>query len=545
MKSLYFGLPLLMCLTCNAINIPQPIIIDIDDVGWKRGWGTDQTGGPFRLGLPVGRMMVFEDYEVIKYISDAVGVRIRCLFIMAEFDRSNICSKYPTTTQDGSDWDNTSLVSDEDFTIMNFVKENAGAIEFGLHGVSHEHWDADSHIRTRAEWANTTNLPYTGWPIEVVQGHMQCFKELIDQYKFTFPKSVRTAAAGYYYNPDDKFDSGGLMSSWGIKYAALPPGQEYLPNHGLMVIERTGGVQWDDINRAPTSYPSSDVVTSHWPNFIDLDPAKNHEAGDKWIIWYNKIKDDPARYAAKNTAQAYSQFLYRKYSTISINSSTITIDNSKMPKWAYDLDLISSLVLKQPLKNGEHCIAEINGGPVAGYWEDRGFAYIQIPPLDKGSHTITYSVGTENLSSYADQSGTYNLTGFTSDSKNAAIEVEMYGTQVIRVKLLFEPQSVISNNPFLQIITWDYQKPFAKATISGLDMQGEKGTITFSTSPASLVTKTTLLPYTQPKSTVLYPGMGISAAPHYSIMGVPIGKRGNDNKWIINSQGPVHVIVVE
>jgi hypothetical protein len=30
-------------------------------------------------------------------------------------------------------------------------------------------------------------------------GHMECFKKLIDQYGLDFPKSVRTAAANYYY----------------------------------------------------------------------------------------------------------------------------------------------------------------------------------------------------------------------------------------------------------------------------------------------------------------------------------------------------------
>ena len=34
----------------------------------------------------------------------------------------------------------------------------------------------------------------------------------------------------------------------------------------------------------------------HWPNLLELDPAKNHTAGDKWIKWFNQIKDSPDRY---------------------------------------------------------------------------------------------------------------------------------------------------------------------------------------------------------------------------------------------------------
>ncbi len=89
-----------------AINVPKPMAIDIDDLGWKEGWDLHESGGPYRLGLPRGRMMTLQDYEAIVYISKAVGVRIKSLFIMSEFDRSNICAQYPTTNEHGSNWDN-------------------------------------------------------------------------------------------------------------------------------------------------------------------------------------------------------------------------------------------------------------------------------------------------------------------------------------------------------------------------------------------------------------------------------------------------------
>ena len=78
------------------------------------------------MGLP--------DYEVLAYVGKAVGVRIKSLFIMSEFDRSNICAEYPTTTEEGENWDNSARLSDEDFLIMDYVKENSAHIEFGLHG---------------------------------------------------------------------------------------------------------------------------------------------------------------------------------------------------------------------------------------------------------------------------------------------------------------------------------------------------------------------------------------------------------------------------
>ena len=49
-----------------AINVPKPLAIDIDDLGWKQGWDLNESGGPFRLGLPQGRMMSQQDYEVTR-----------------------------------------------------------------------------------------------------------------------------------------------------------------------------------------------------------------------------------------------------------------------------------------------------------------------------------------------------------------------------------------------------------------------------------------------------------------------------------------------
>ncbi len=260
--------------TTFALSVPKPMAIDIDDLGWKEGWDLHESGGPYRLGLPRGRVMSLPDYEVLVYLSNAVGVRLKCLFIMSEFDRSNLCARYPTTNEKGSAWDNSALVSDRDFTVMDYVKENAAHIEFGLHGVRHEFWDARTHTSSRAEWAdNGKKRPY-----DVLWGHLECFKKLIEQYGMDFPRSVRTAAANYYYSPSDPEDSGALMRAWGVKYATLPD-REYVTDHGLMVLLRSGGIAWDAANSAPNTYPKTEFMTSHWANFVALHPAHDHRRG--------------------------------------------------------------------------------------------------------------------------------------------------------------------------------------------------------------------------------------------------------------------------
>ncbi len=462
-----------------ALNVPQPMAIDIDDLGWKEGWDLHESGGPYRLGLPQGRRMTRPDYEVLVYISRATGVRLKSLFIMSEFDRSNICARYPTTNEKGSNWDNSALVSDSDFAVMNYVKENAAHIEFGLHGVRHESWDAQTHASSRAEWAdNGRKRPY-----DVLWGHMECFKKIIDQYGIDFPKSVRTAAANYYYSPNDSEDSGALMSAWGVKYATLPD-REYVTDHGLMVLLRSGGIAWNAASSAPNTYPPTEFMTSHWTNFVDPDPARNHEAGDKWIAWFNKVKDDPNRYTAKNTAQLHSQFLYRKFSQVSVTGNTVLIDNRQMPDWAYKLDLLGTLLLKHKLQNGEHISsASVNGGDIACYYEERGFAYVVLPRLERKQYTLTITTGTSEMPSYVWNDGTYNVEEFHSGRDNAVVGLEMYGTQRVKMKLRFEPGEVASNNADLEIRDWRYDAPFLHLLIRGRNIQGQQGMITIKSRP--------------------------------------------------------------
>ncbi len=459
----------------SALDVPKPMAIDIDDLGWKEGWDLHESGGPYRLGLPRGRMMTLPDYEVIVYVSEAVGVRIKCLFVMSEFDRSNICAQYPTTTEKGINWDNSRLVNDADLAVMDYVKNNAAHIEFGLNGVRHEFWDAATHVPSRAEWAdNNKKRPY-----DVLWGHMECFKKLIDQYGIDFPKSVRTAAASYYYNPSDSEDSGALMRAWGVKYATLPRRREYLTDNGLMVLRRLGGVAWDAVNSAPNNYPNTEFMTSHWTNFVDLDPARNHEAGDKWIAWFNKVKVDPNRYTAKNTTQLHSQFLYRRFSEVSTTGNTVLIDNSSMPDWAYELDLLGNLLFKHRLRDGEHVSsASVNGQDIACYYEERGFAYVVLPRLEKKKYTLNILTGTWDMPTYVWNDGTYNVEAFKGGTEDAVVALEMYGTQHVKVKLRFSPHDVSSNNDDLAVKNWRYDAPFLSMLVRGRNTQGQRGVIT-------------------------------------------------------------------
>ncbi len=273
------------------------------------------------------------------------------------------------------------------------------------------------------------------------------------------------------------------MRAWGVKYATLPD-REYVTDHGLMVLLRSGGIAWDAVGSAPNTYPQTEFMTSHWTNFVNPDPSRDHEAGDKWIAWFNKVKDDPDRYTAKNTAQLHSQFLYRKFSQVSVTGNTISIDNRQMPDWAYTLDLLGNLVLKHKLRDGEHISsASVNDRDIAYYYEERGYAYVALPKLEKKEYTLTVTTGTSEMPTYIRNDGTYDVESFQSSTGNAVVGLEMYGTQRVKVKLRFEPHEVTSDSPDLEIKEWRYEVPFLTMLIRGRNIQGQRGVITIRSQP--------------------------------------------------------------
>ena len=79
---------------------------------------------------------------------------------------------------------------------------------------------------------------------------------------------------------------------------------------------------------------------------------------------------------------------------------------------------------------------------------------------------------------YVLNDGTYNVEAFQSTADHASVALEMYGTQPVKVKLLFEPREVSSDNPDLVIKDWQYEAPFLCMQVSGRNIQGERGRVT-------------------------------------------------------------------
>ncbi len=482
-------------------GIPYAIGIAVDDLGW-RDWTPENSRDP-----------TLEDYQTIVDVGNNAGTRIMTAWIMGDLDRGKILAKpeynrpiAPSNmTPSGTRWNNTWAVGKDAVPLMELVRDNAAFIEFGLHGISHEHY-AD-HRQQRAEFAHIdeANPGYAeSWGWEDMNNKAIAFEELMCQYydeeTSSFPVAFVPPGHAYYYGDDGRGSdesTGALLHTYGVKYAngdtgvATQLGEGGI-DHGVLFIDRAYGCNynwegctpwvgdWNDFDYP--DYPTGEYgwVEAHFPNLWD--------AEEDWVAYLWGLNDAPDRMLGRNTAQVLSQWLYRKYASVSGSEGTYTIDNTQMVEDAYTYDLLGTLILKTPLASGEHIqSAHLNGdAQILGCYEDGyGYGYLVIGHgtnpmgrLDRAVYTLKSTLGSAYMPAYVDLAGaTFNVFAFEWGARSASLKIEMYGTQDVRVRLPFIPTEVLSDNPDLEIVSWSWEAPFVTIGVKGKDIQGEVGAI--------------------------------------------------------------------
>ena len=489
-------------------GIPYALGQAVDDLGWHLYDDRYASIGDYQK-LIWGEPATLADYQDVVDIGKAAGTRLMTVWIMQDLDRNDTCAKakYNTPvaqydmTEDGTSWHNH--VSRGQERVMNLVKHNAAYMEFGMHGVSHEHFR--NGVVQRAEYAhidesNPGHATTWGWADMNLKA--ECYQALLRQWfspeVLRFPVAEVPPAHAYYYRKNDPHTTGALLAKYGVKYVNGGMGvstmvsKGYLIDHGVVFINRAYGTNWDWVGATPWEgywndfdkpyYPSDSYgwVEAHFPNMWG--------AKDKWVAYLTGMNDSSRHFLARNSAEASWQYLYHKGGTMTGAAGAYTIDLTGVDPQAYTYDLLGPMVLKVYVGDGDVSSATLTGGAqVFGYWKDTyGYAYLLVGKngspmgrLDPATYDLTTSFGASTMPAYVDLTGaTYNVYGFSAGADSASLRLLMYGTQTVKVKLPFAPSSVVSSNPRLMVKSWSYEAGFLTMQVQGVRITGQPGTIT-------------------------------------------------------------------
>lgn len=484
----------------DNVLIPRPFAVGIDDMGWINGTNDSQKPqpGPYRAG--VKRIFDVSDYKAIVDVAKSVGVRIQGLFVLGEFDKENILDRFPDLYPPNIRWKCSTRNEERKLEeIMDFLKKESAYIEFGFHGIGHEYWE-ENGIQKRAEWYNL--IERRPWPEESLRQRIIAAREILAQYGLSpqyghsFSESFVPCAYSYYWNPNGEYSLGKILSEAGVRFAATDFSQipELSPpleinggafDHGVHVISRANyGNSWYELDSQPRvllELQTTDMIETHWPNWLAQDDFLQPFVTEHWIQYYLKVQQQNDRYLAKNTEQFHSQWLYRKYTVLRVlDNHVIEIDNSAMPAEAYSAGLPGNLIIKIRRHASDHLSeATLNGEPAPVVLEGPDFVLLHLPPLERRKYLLKYRMGAEKMPFFIHHTGTSNVYKTTQKKNSVDVFLKNYGRQSLRITCS-PPYKVFSVDNELKIINYNYDTSsrILDIEVESTNFQGTQGKIT-------------------------------------------------------------------
>lgn len=431
----------------SILIIPESKMCAIDDMGWMEGGDRRSFGGPSRLITK--RDPTIEDYQMVNEIAKTVGTRLLGLFVLSDFDQEKVCAKteynFPkqksNITEYGINWapnyDKTKCRQ-----VMEYLYEVSANIEFGLHGVRHEHFFQDGYVN--AEWANG-QTGYS-WGRENAEIHCKCFNEILRQYfpadKCSFPQCFVPPSHAFSLDSNDAE----ILHKYGVKYAcsscAARPTMKSIQysgvfKDGILFVDRTELKGVNKKNNVPKSIPLNSWIGTHFPNYWG-------KSTKRWVKFLENINKNYSTMLGKNSAENYSQWLYNHYCAYQITLNHIALNNLHMPKWAYQYRYLTGIWLKVHLHKNQHLTSvNIPGMKVAGYYEDQndnGFVYLIDVDTDCGALKNVFYEGSYLISdarlngSYLWlEKETYSVLGIEEFKDSIKMRLRIYGKHIVRL----------------------------------------------------------------------------------------------------------------
>ncbi|NIK78712.1 hypothetical protein FHS15_003858 [Paenibacillus castaneae] len=319
----------------NRISIPLAVQIVIDDVGWWTGKSSINENGPWRSDIDRDHHPM--DYEAIAELGKQLGMRPQASFILSEWDQTDRLKMLPDSTHMGERWSNPWKSSPLLKEAAAIIRNENRFIEVGLHGIGHEYW-GNGGVLERAEWHDKVGNMR---PRESVLGHLRAFAAILEENDLgPFPESFVATAHQHHYGAGEA-GLAFILEQFGVKYHSLPfegmpmtkqPESELFGFDGPLIAVNRGKdlYQWNVLDPDVSGKINGPICGMHWPNLLHPNPELNGEVVSRWVKFLEPYQWRFDTMLAANTAEGFSQLVYRWGVTLQSKPTGCLLDFSRL-----------------------------------------------------------------------------------------------------------------------------------------------------------------------------------------------------------------------
>ncbi len=327
----------------NPALIPAAFMIAMDDVGWWCGQDQRYKNGPSRSGLN-NRRHCLADYQSIIKLGQSLDMRIKCGFVIGEWDRTNVLAGVPNSNKYGAAWDNASRLDPQIDQVRDLINSAKDYLEMAIHGLVHMFWDDQGQMH----YAEFYQRPPAGGPArmtppDLVRQHLEAYLTIYQQNGLTAPLESFIPPCFIYTYSRAKDQLSSILAEYGIKYVSTPfcsmdysgteKPQAVAVENGIITVDRTRDlIPWDLVDAAPPQQIKQSYFGLHWLNILNPDASKNEESLAAWIKYFSQYKGQFEILPARDNAMASSQALYKRFSRLSLADDHLLLDFSELDK---------------------------------------------------------------------------------------------------------------------------------------------------------------------------------------------------------------------
>ena len=328
------------------VRIPRPLQVIMDDLGWFNGSDDRKIGGPSRTGLR--RYHCLEDYMAVEEFGAAIGQKINCAFVLGEWDLENeLPKKIKYFSHFGDSWDNAKYRDPEQMEkIADFVS-NAEHIDVALHGLYHGYYMPGVDNHDTSDYYYRINKQLFMVPEDEIRLRIETFFEFMNKYGIKKQVNSFVPPSGAYrVNELSR-----ILREYGILYVTLPfrvmtpkiedPEETVFIENDIISSNRyeQKALPWlgYDID-FDTAYIPNGIEGTHWPNILNMDPTKNSSSVAKALGFFRRGAARFDLVITRDVAECSTQYLYEKFTKVSVDGNTVHFDFSEVPQATGRLD---------------------------------------------------------------------------------------------------------------------------------------------------------------------------------------------------------------